>query len=146
MPNIDIDPINAPSSHVDSRDIALHLAYYRYLRAPKRSEVARVALDALNKEIAARETADKLFHSLAVTASASAGFIDHESMFSAPAHVKCGSCCEYADQAIAKFCGGYTDYSLQYRKVVVNACNAMPTGVEANMNMIASIKNVCEQI
>jgi legumain len=106
-----------PSVNVDSRDIPLHLAYYNYIRADKSDFAGRQTLAAaLVAEVQHRQTTDMLFHKLAQEVAT-------EEKFFAAANVK-GEClcCDEVHQAVADKCGGYSDYSLQYSRVVVNLC------------------------
>jgi len=105
------------SVDVDSRDIPLHLAYYNYLRADKSDFEHRQELaDALTSEIAYRQQTDLLFYNLAKTVGSEENFF-----MAAKAPGEC-ECCDKVHEAIESECGGYTDYSLQYARVVVNLC------------------------
>merc|ERR1711890_92830 len=94
------------SSDVDSRDIPLHLAYYNYLRAnfKERREMA----DLLIAEVEHRQKIDALFYHLSEQVADKEKFFD-----TAKAPVEC-LCCDEVHQSIEDYCGGYTDYSLQY--------------------------------
>jgi len=105
------------SVNVDSRDIPLHLAYYNYVRADKSDFAARQQLAAdLIAEVESRQKADALFHKL----SAEVATVDK--FFQAADFKGECLCCDQVHQAIADGCGGYSDYSLQYSRVVVNLC------------------------
>jgi len=103
-----------PSVDVDSRDIPLHLAYYNYLRADfeEREQMA----DLLVAEVAHRQKIDALFYHLSEQVASEKTFFA-----AAKAPGEC-LCCDEVHQAVEDNCGGYTDYSLQYARVVVNLC------------------------
>jgi legumain len=107
------------SVNVDSRDIPLHLAYYNYIRADKTDIKGREALAvALHEEINHRMEADLIYFKLATTLADEQNFHEHVGSIA-----NCGDCCKTVDQFIGEKCGGYSDYSLQYSRVVVNMCN-----------------------
>jgi legumain len=106
---------------VDSRDIPMHLAYYNYLRADKNDLAASHELaQKLINEVNARVVADNLF--LSLTKATTNG----DALFTAPAKtgVACGSCCDTVHTAVYDMCGGYSDYSFRYARVVNNLCMA----------------------
>jgi legumain len=106
-----------PSVDVKSRDIPLHLAYYQYIRSDSEDFATRqMNAAALISEIQHRQEADSLFHKLAEQVSSVDKFFQ-EANFKG----EC-LCCDEVHAAVAEKCGGYTDYSLQYSRVVVNLC------------------------
>jgi len=118
------------SSDVDSRDIPLHLAYYNYLRADfkERREMA----DLLIAEVEHRQKIDALFYHLSEQVADKEKFFD-----TAKAPVEC-LCCDEVHQSIEDYCGGYTDYSLQYARVVVNLCE-----VSDSQTIIKNLRSMC---
>jgi len=122
-----------PSVNVDSRDIPLHLAYYNYIRADKSDYATRQKLaDALAAEVESRQKADNLFHTLATNVFSEEKFFQ-ESNFRG----EC-LCCDEVHEAITSHCGGYTDYSLQYSRVVVNLCE-----VSTSDAIVQELKALC---
>jgi len=122
------------SVNVDSRDIPVHLAYYNYIRADKSDFEGRRALrQSLIQEINDRENSDMLFMKLAKS-------IGGESLFFNPATTTSEEClcCDKVHQAMADSCGGYTDYSLQYSRVVVNLCE-----VSSSTAIIKKLTELC---
>jgi len=106
-----------PSVNVDSRDIPLHLAYYNYVRADKADfEEQQKMAAALVDEVVHRQKADMLFHTLASAVASSDKFFE-----AATFRGEC-LCCDEVHQAVYDHCSGYSDYSLQYSRVVVNLC------------------------
>jgi len=106
------------STSVNSRDIPLHLSYYRYLRADATDFARRQQLAfELIAELSSRNYYDNLFMSLATE-------IADESIFHAKPQIPavCGDCCDKVNKAMEEYCGGYDDYSLQYSRVVYNLC------------------------
>jgi legumain len=105
---------------VDSRDIPMHLAYYNYLRADKNDmETSHELAQKLINEVQGRVKADNMFMSL-VKAT-----VNDASLFTAPAaEGVCGTCCDVVHNAVFDMCGGYTDYSFRYARVVHNPCRA----------------------
>jgi len=105
------------SVNVDSRDIPLHLAYYNYIRADKSDFAERQELaNTLVAEVTHRQKIDSMFYDLAKQVASEEKFF---SAASAPGECLC---CDKVHAAIEENCGGYTDYSLQYARVVVNLC------------------------
>jgi len=135
--------ISPSSSSVRSRDIPLHLAYYRYLRAEQTDVEGRKALaTALQNQLVAQMNADLLFMTLSekLTSSKSKA----QSLFSAPGSLnsmECGSCCIASREAYKKHCGGFTDYSLQYVRVLTNAC-----AMASEHQVVTTIKDLCGPI
>lgn len=103
-----------PSVDVDSRDIPLHLAYYNYVRAD--FEERQAMADLLIAEVTHRQKIDALFYNLSKQVAGEEKFFA-----AAKAPGEC-LCCDAVHQSIEENCGGYTDYSLQYARVVVNLC------------------------
>jgi legumain len=123
---------------VDSRDIPMHLAYYEYLRADKKNlpEAHKLAKK-LVAEIDARVEADNLFMTLS---KAMVGDRSEE-VFKAKARVPatCGDCCDEVNNAIYEWCGGYTDYSIQYSRVVWNVC----LETQNTQGMLNALRQLC---
>jgi len=107
---------------VPSRDIPMHLAYYRYLRADKTDMAAsHVAAVELLAEINGRLRMDKIFTNLAGSFVASndvQGFVNRPSVNAND----CGECCELGHNAVFESCGGYGEYGMGYIKIVNNIC------------------------
>lgn len=116
-------PDRSSAGAVPSRDIPMHLAYYKYLRAEKsdlsaQHEAARELLAQVN----GRLRMDKIFMNLA---GSFVGANDVQSFLNRPAASsnECGSCCEQGHEAVVRSCGGYGDsYGMNYIKVVNNIC------------------------
>jgi len=128
------------SSSVRSRDIPLHLAYYRYLRAGQTDIEGRKSLAvALQNHLEAQMKADQLFMTLSEKLTNNHN--KAQSLFSAPGplnSIECGSCCVETREAYKKHCGGFTDYSLQYVRVLTNAC-----GMASEHQIVSLIKDLC---
>jgi len=123
------------NSDVTSRDVPVHLAYYKYLRSSiSDMDARRQARAALRKSIAEREFADDLFYGLSQTVASrqlkSSNSIESatalaDRFFAQPADIPfvCEECCDYLNEVYKNKCGNYNDYSLQYTRVVTNMCN-----------------------
>jgi len=121
------------SVNVDSRDIPLHLAYYNYIRADKSDYSTRQKLaNALVSEVESRQKADSLFRTLAANVFSEEKFFQ-ESNFRG----EC-LCCDEVHEVIASHCGDYTDYSLQYSRVVVNLCEVSTSDI-----IVRELKALC---
>jgi legumain len=121
------------SVNVDSRDIPLHLAYYNYLRADKSDYATRQKLAAaLTYEVESRQKADSLFHSLATNVFSTEKFFQAANL-----RGEC-ACCEEVHDIVDSHCGGYTDYSLQYARVIYNLCEVSSPDV-----IIRELKALC---
>jgi len=122
-----------PSVNVDSRDIPLHLAYYNYIRADKSDFAGRQALaDELIAEVQSRKDADEMFRKLAINVFSEEKFFQ-ESNVRGPC-----LCCDEVNEVISSHCGGYTDYSLQYSRVIANLCEVSTAEV-----VIGELKSMC---
>jgi len=123
------------AGRVDSRDIPMHLAYYEYLRADKKNiaESHKLAKK-LVAEIDSRVAADELFMGLAKVAGDRA-----EEVFTAKASGVCGECCDAVNSAVFEWCGGYTDYSIQYSRIVWNVCVA----TQNTAGMLQTLGQLC---
>jgi len=117
---LDVEKAKKQPGTVNSRDIPMHLAYYRYLRADKKDLTTshNLAL-ALKQQIESRVAADDFFSGLAGLTGGDALSVLHTP---SPTPVICGDCCETAIQTYADTCG-FTDYSLMYTRTIVNICN-----------------------
>lgn len=129
------------SSNVRSRDIPLHLAYYRYLRADHSQFEARQTLaKTLQAQLTAQIEADQFFMTLSEKLT-----LNKEkamSLYVAPSpanSIDCGSCCVESREAYKKYCGGFTDYSLQYVRVLTNACS-----MASEEHIVGLIKDMCQ--
>lgn len=111
------------TTNVDSRDIPLHLAYYDYILADKTDYKKRQELAiAMHEQINHRMEADAIFYHLATELADERNFHEHVGIVE-----NCGDCCETVHKFVDDNCGGYSDYSLQYARVVVNMCNLVST-------------------
>jgi len=99
---------------VDSRDIGLVTLYNLYVTAEAAERPARAA--ALIAEIQHREDADAKFAGLAAKLALPA---DASSSMKTPYR----DCHMPAHEAVVKYCGGYSDYSLKHSNVIAKACN-----------------------
>jgi legumain len=127
------------SSSVQSRNIPLHLAYYRYLRADSTDFEGRQALAAeLQSQLAAQMAADDFFLSLSLKVM-NGNQDKGKKLFLArgPAVIEECECCDNAREAYQQSCGGFTDYSLQYVRVLTNACAV--AGQDAVVNLIMAM-------
>jgi len=120
-------------STVRTEDIPMHLAYYRYLRAVDQPLEARMALaKSLMQEIQHHAETDEFFLTLAKK-------LGSEHFFTAKDKTPCTSCCGRVYQAYADECGAFSDYAIQYTRVLANACKA---GVSIDA-IVASLKEMC---
>jgi len=127
---------------VNSRDIPMHLAYYRYLRADKKdlTNSHRLAQDLLN-EINSRMDADDFFSKLTTS------FVGHDNVNTinavlfntVAAPVPYGECEQRVFAAYETSCGGFTDYSLMYTRVLYNLCAQTNSQTTAIVNAIRSM-------
>jgi len=128
------------NSNVESRNIPLHLAYYRYLRAEQSNVEGRQKLvKELQRQLTAQMKTDEMFMSLS---SRLVGEEKAKNLFFARAPenaAACGECCIQTRQAYEQSCGRFTDYSLQYVRVLTNACAMVSTSTIVN-----NVKALCQ--
>jgi legumain len=127
---------------VESRDIPMHLAYYRYLRADKKDlTVAHALAEELLSELSGRLQADKFFMGLAALAGESNA---HRVLTqAAPTPVTINDCSKAAFAAYEQHCGGFNDYSRQYTRVVVNLCSTREH-FDNTANIVNHIVSQCQ--
>jgi len=128
------------SSNVRSRDIPLHLAYYRYLRADQTDiQGRRLLAIALQNQLASQMKADQLFMTLSEKLTYNKDQAQRLFSASGPLNsAQCGNCCVETREAYNKHCGGFTDYSLQYVRVLTNAC-----AMASRQEIVSLIKDLC---
>ena len=105
-----------PPSHVSSRDIPMHLAYYRYLRAPLFSDDSSAALAALRAQLDSREASlarfTRLSKMLSTTLDPDAASLPQD-LFRTPATpIISGLCVKSAVQALEDNKCSYDDFSV----------------------------------
>jgi len=133
------------STLVNSRDVELHNAYYRYVRAAARSDESRSAYARLSAILAARQSADDFADQL-VRSVIPSSVADTSSFFGSPspsAITQCDTCCKNAEAAVRDYCGGFSDYSMQYMRVVFNLCENGNNSHDAAANIVTSIRSIC---
>lgn len=136
-----------PRSHVSSRDTQMHLAYYRYLRAPLMSDASTEALAALRASLDSREDAINRFLALSKLLTLNReGEVIHqpEHLFRTPvAPVHSRLCVKSAVAALKAGGCDYDDFSLQFHKVIVNACGQHSTEESGAEFVVKAIEQVC---
>jgi legumain len=136
------EEVTGSNSNVESRNIPLHLAYYRYLRAEHSDIEGRQKLaKELQAQLAAQMKADEMFMSLSSKLMGGVEDKARRLFFArAPENAgECGECCIATRQAYRESCGPFTDYSLQYVRVLTNAC-----GLASTSNIVNPIKALCQ--
>ena len=138
-----------PRAHVSSRDVPMHLAYYRYLRAPLMTEASTEALAALRAQLDSREEAINRFSALSklLTLNRQEQPIHHPGhLFNTPVGaVHSGLCIKSAVAALQAGGCDYDDFSLQFHKVIVNACGQHSTQESGAEFVVKAIEQVCPQ-
>jgi len=137
-------PLVGPSSAgvVESRDIKMHSLYYAYLRADRSDlSASHEAAAALSEEIEHRLATDDIFASLTrvmVNENWSSIF---EMRSVTP--VLSSQCVNQVNDAVNDFCGGYSDYSIQYSRVVNNLCVYHAHSSSATSKMVSTLRQLC---
>ena len=106
------------ASSVDSRDIAVHLKFFEYMRATD-MESRHTASQALVAELQHREQLDQRFRQIAVGLF---GASMHEHELEHPMQPANFKCIKTANAMLRDVCTDYDDYSLKYSHLLVNAC------------------------
>jgi len=133
----------ASKSTVNSRDIKMHTLYYNYLRADKTDLAAsHVAAAALSEEITHRVKADKIFSQVTQKMTNSENW---GALFTMPAATPIvhSDCVEATINAYQQFCGAFSDYSIQYTRVIYNMCAHNAHSNDAATRMSASFQQMC---
>jgi len=137
-------PAVGPSSSgvVESRDIKMHSLYYAYMRAD-RSDLAasHAAAKALTQEIEHRLQQDDIFASLtrAMVADNWGSIFAMRSV----TPVVASQCVDTVNAAVQQFCGGYSDYSIQYSRVVNNLCVYHAHSSSSAEMMVGTLRQLC---
>jgi len=130
----------AKSSVVDSRDIPMHSKYYKYLRADKQDiPKYHAAAQELIDELQARMRADNLFIGLTKTIVGE----NYSDVFHARTPVTTTTCIDAVNTAMFEQCGGYSDYSLMYSRVVANLCSHLNHDEAGTQRIISTLKSMC---
>jgi legumain len=133
-----VPEVKKSSSNVDSRDIKLNYLYYKYVRTAK-TDLAAVHENglALQAEVSHRLKADSLFLQLSKELLKE----NYGAIFAGKALKPYSSpCSEQAHAAVQTYCGGYSDYSMQYARVVHNVCNKVGDA----QKVVSTIKSLCQ--
>jgi len=116
-------PATIEGDGVDSRQVEVHQAYYRVLRAKTAAE-RKSAEQKLSAILARRHEADEKFGKIAVAACEIHNCVA-EDMLEGPVDALTNvDCHEAALEMVVDQCGSFTDYSLRYSRLFVNLCNA----------------------
>merc|ERR1711907_235316 len=131
---------NRSQSAVISRDVEVHLAYYRMKRA-ETLEQRRATQKQLTAMLARRQAADDKFMHIAVLAAGgnktkAQAMIDGD--VASPINVNC-----HFDslQIVAENCGAFDDYTMRYSRLFTNLCD-MTTSSLAQIT--DAVKKVCD--
>jgi len=107
---------------VNSRDVEVHLAYYKVLRAPT-AEARKKAEAALAKLLKARAIVDARFLKIA-SVLAQGDATKAEEMLEGPvSELKNAKCHKETLMTAVKTCGPLSDYALRYSRLFANVCN-----------------------
>jgi len=113
------------ASGVNARDIPLHLAYYRYLRADKTDlQGSHMLSTQLQAAITHRVATDNNFLTLTQNVMGGPG-MKAESVFGlpSPSHLPAVECMQESISAYEARCGRMDDYALQYTRIFANLCD-----------------------
>jgi hypothetical protein len=134
------------SEPVSSRDVPIKILQSKIGSAATSAEIAD-AQSALQSELSARASADERFSALARILAAGDDYLAAELLAPLPRSSSCTdgpavtdfACAERAFDTYTSICGGFTDYSLRYFKLLRRACASkkMESGIEA------ALKQVC---
>jgi hypothetical protein len=135
-------PLSEP---VSSRDVPIRILQSR-IEAATSSAEASIAQAALRFELSARASADERFTALSRILAAGDDVAVAELLAPLPRSSSCTDpdavsdfpCAERAFDAYSSICGGFTDYSLKYFKLLRRAC--------ANKNMESKIEAALKQV
>jgi len=141
FPKLVVAPTESKSV-VNSRDIQMHTAYYALLRDDKTDlAVNHAKAQELINVVKARVAADNMFVSLTKAIVGT----NHKAVFDMPkiTPVTQFQCFDEVNAAIKDYCGGYTDYSLKYARIVMNVCNYVNHAADETQNIVATVKGLC---
>lgn len=136
-------PAVPPRGVVNSRDIKLNNLYYKYLRAEKTNlPAAHAAAAELEAEVRHRVTSDNVFTQLAQRMGTNDNW---SSLLRAPiaTPVVSSQCVSRGNEAVQKFCGGFSDYSLQYTRTVYNVCQFHSHSNTCGDAVVDTLRELC---
>lgn len=132
-----------PRGVVNSRDIKLNDLYYAYLRAEKTNLLkAHKAAAALEAEVMHRVKSDKIFSTLAQRMTDNDNWTP---IFTSPAAtpIVASECVSRGYEAVYQYCGGFSDYSLQYTRVVYNVCQYHSHSNTCANTVVDTLRELC---
>jgi legumain len=122
--------VEKAANAVSSRDMKLQFLYNQYLSTNTPSTYVE-----LQKELKHREWATATFAAIAKKAAGAEG----ERLFTEKSiPVTNFDCLRAANDAVEKYCATYSDYSLQYVRVMKNLCEKVP-----QERVLAAVMSVC---
>jgi legumain len=141
-PRRHLSPLSEP---VSSRDVPIKILQRKVMSAASSSEAA-LAQSQLQSELSARAAVDQRFATVALVLAAGDDAAAADLLAPLPRASSCTDgpaasdfeCAEHAFDAYSSICGGFTDYSLQYFKVLRRACASqkMANGIEAALQQV----------
>lgn len=111
-----------PGLGVDSRQVEVHQAYYKVVRAatPAARKDAEAELAGI---LARRHSADEMFGNIASIAMNGNAAKAQEMLEGPTSSLENVDCHARALQSVVRVCGAFNDYSLRYSRLFVNLCN-----------------------
>ena len=121
-----LSPLSEP---VSSRDVPIKILQHKAAAAAASGDASRAQAE-LHAELSARASVDLLFADVATVLAGGDKSVAAELLAPLPRSSSCTdapavsdfACAERAFNAYASVCGGFTDYSLQYFRVLRRAC------------------------
>merc|ERR1719146_325547 len=138
------EPLDFSNSAVNSRDIEVHLAYYRLHRA-ETIEERRDAEKALASVLAKRAAVDEKFAKIATVAmngdkeKAQAMMDGSHDSLNVDCHVQ-------SLETVAQSCGAFDDYSMRHSRLFANLCESVVTAqIETAVKKCVAAKSSFER-
>lgn len=127
----------ANGNGVNSRQVEVHQAYYKVLRA-ETADKRKVAEQGLSAILAQRKSADLTFAAIASFA-AKGDETKAEELLEGPVDAFNASCHKAVLKTVVEHCGAFGDYSLRYSRLFANMCETTMSQQE----MTAAIEEGC---
>merc|ERR1712194_765680 len=127
----------ANGNGVNSRQVEVHQAYYKVLRA-ETADKRKVAEQGLSAILAQRKSADLTFAAIASFA-AKGDETKAEELLEGPVDAFNASCHKAVLETVVEHCGAFGDYSLRYSRLFANMCETTMSQQE----MTAAIGQGC---
>jgi len=127
----------ASEGHFDSRDHEFNRFYHAYARTEDAQDAERLIVE-IRDRVRHRSNFQAIVLEVTGDSAATQHLLDAATYYSPTYDV----CQKSVDMAVDKYCGGYSDYSLKYSRVMVNLCE---TTKGDTVRIVKAVAKVCSE-